>query len=115
MLTIRDYEKTRLKRSHERTENYAGSLVGSFRLKTVFCSHPPTRARRDALVAMSKAAAHEGTKRKPFSPARPELQEQLIARACTLISLSEARTNSVEVRLGAPGRVGEKVAFSASC
>ena len=83
-------------------------------LKTVFCSHLPTRARRDALVTMSKAAASEGTKRKPFSPARPELQEQLIARACTLSSLSEARTNSVEVRLGAPGRVGEKVAFSAS-
>ena len=72
-------------------------------LKTVLRSHPPTRARRDALVTMSKAAASEGTKRKPFSPARPELQEQLIARACTLSSLSDVEN---ELGGGASWRTG---------
>lgn len=61
-------------------------------LKTVLRSHPPTRARRDALVTMSKAAASAGTKRQPFSPARPELPEQLFAGDCTLSFLSDART-----------------------
>jgi hypothetical protein len=73
-------------------------------LKTAFCSHPLTRARQEALVTMSKTAAREETKRKPFSPAAPP--EQLFARAYTVSFLSDARTNSVKVRLGAPGRGG---------